>query len=205
MPRTAQITTKGPKRTASTPKPAQGTQRPRSTVSRAAVRAASIAGTTDKDIVAHYKGKLAPATIRSWRRNDPEWSLIFARLKPPEVGGRPRNIDKAKETAAQATTTALLEASLPAISSRNAIRAANEVDRALAKVEKRKTPLPITSWPEYKTAFSVLKMATGEDGAQGAQVQVNIWGNPGSSNAGIAPAFRDVTSRPAPRPAIVEG
>ncbi len=126
-------------------------------------------------------------------------------LKPEGTAGRKRNATTERELKIQTDTIAALEATLPAISSRNAIRAANEADRALAKVEKRKTPLPIATWSEYKQAYSVLRLATGQDDAQGAQVQVNIWGNPGSSNAGIAPAFRVVAPKPAlPAEAIIQ-
>jgi hypothetical protein len=81
---------------------------------------------------------------------------------------------------------------------------ANEADRSLAQVEKRKRPLPITTWTEAKQAYSVLRLATGQDeNGQSAGVQVNIWGVPGASNQGIAPAFRVIAAQPAPaQPAI---
>lgn len=87
-------------------------------------------------------------------------------------------MDKRREEEALSVTMAAIQATLPALAERNAIRAANEADRSLAAVSRRKRPLPVGTWTEYKQAYSVLRLATGQDSSEAAQVQVNIWGRP---------------------------
>jgi hypothetical protein len=179
-----------------------------------AVKLASIGGLEDKDIAAQHKD-LKPATIRNWRERDPAWSAAYyATREGRRKGNPPAVIRKAREaqeahnlarlkanapntlvapsrTSSPLVTHDLITEGVPILASRNRLRLAYEVDRALAKRTKSKKALPIASFAELNQAARALLYAEGRD-ADAPALTLNVWGNPGLQAQQSTGGFRDL-------------
>jgi hypothetical protein len=175
-------------------------------VDRDAIRTASIAGVSDADLARAHPG-VTQGTIRQWRNRDPVWKAAFqATAERPATLTAPTKPDThaAKATPAPVTaavTSAIIEANLETIGARNRVRVASLIDKSLSHAEKARKPLPIKTHADLSQAYRTLRLTTGED-SESAQVQVNIWGNPGLTGQTTAPAFRNVEGRSQPLPIV---
>jgi hypothetical protein len=172
-------------------------------IDRQAIKIASIAGIEDQDLANQHPG-LSAATIRKWRQRDKQWSTAYHATRQGRSGGTtPRHLTRPapapRQTQEQAdqreksrdVTTSLLAHGLPEVASRNRIRLAYEVDRALAKRTKSKRALPIESFAELNQAARALLYAEGRD-ADAPALTLNVWGNPGLQQQQATGGFRDL-------------
>lgn len=178
--------------------------RPPSPYDRQAIKIASISGLEDKDIAAQHPG-LTTFTIRKWRSRDPVWQTAYhATRRGYATGRKPQAVKDAEarthptlKPASLAVTSATLAQGIPEIASRNRLRIANEVDRALAKRAKNKQPLPIDSLADLNQAGRALVYAEGRD-AEAPAIQLNVWGTPGLQAQQPTNGFRDLPAETAP-------
>jgi hypothetical protein len=179
-----------------------------------AIKLASIGGLSDADIATQYPG-LTTNTLRKWRERDPAWAAAYyATREGRRKGFPPRVVREAREAQSQALTAPkakhsapiaptdqkalsplvahdLITEGIPTLASRNRLRLAYEVDRALAKRTKSKRALPIASFAELNQAARALLYAEGRD-ADAPALTLNVWGNPGLQAQQSTGGFRDL-------------
>lgn len=122
----------------------------------------SLKGASDKDLADKFG--VTPNTIRQRRYNDPAWRVAHDRLKELADIGAGNALEKASSA----------PLSLAEVASANPELVANFALQSLkTSIEQGLIPLP-TSWNEAKTAFDMLRKATGQD-RDGAQISVSLW------------------------------
>lgn len=140
---------------------------PLTTVSKEAVRALSMAGMGDQEILKRFPD-LKDVTLRQWRFRDPIWSAVYDKNNRPGRSLTEKRADM--ENTVTAVTNAVSD-SLESIHAGTALALAKSTAAALGKFAQ--APAPLESWSDASTAYKMQRLACGID-KEGAQVQVNM-------------------------------
>lgn len=151
----------------------------RADIDRESVKALSMAGMEDGDLVKRFPS-LPAATIRKWRQRDPVWSAVYAATRRPAatLAEATKTVTEGQQELAQATQTAIAETVTKAAGD-NLAELHNGTALSLVKASARvlgefaqSAPVP-KDWGEAATAYKVQRLACGID-KEGQQVSLNL-------------------------------